>query len=187
MLQINIRQIFMILIQIILTGIISVGLYIMVIEAYSLGNHIKEAKDNIDFLLNMQLYENLTYYKKFLYFVNELEIHNLFAKSNSVISSIYLILFSAFFLYTLSIFLGQNINENFSNRLQFFALQTLMTFGTIGSMYSISLAMYKIQGTSMDIAKVIQTAFFDAIFTTLLGLTLYVIALFIGTFKVKEK
>ena len=63
---------------------------------------------------------------------------------------------------------------------------TLLTLGTIGTMLSIAIAMKgRSEGVS-NISELIQMAFFDAIYTTIIGLNLYIIAIGISIFYKKS-
>jgi len=169
--------------KLLLTGLVSTPLFLMVIEFYSITATASIAMDYNQVKIQAQLYSHWSIFAKAIYHFNQLEIHNLFQQSNSVIKSLYIAMYLIFFMHIYIIFIERNIAYKYSKKIIFFTKNALLTLGTIGTMYSIAWAMYSRTADTTNISDLIQVAFFDAIYTTIIGLSLFLLAIGINIFS----
>lgn len=171
------------LLKLFLAGFISAIFYLMTIEVYSIQTTVAGAIDYNQIKIQAQLYEHWSLFAKALYHFNQLEIHNLFKHSNSVIKSIYIVMYLIFLLHIYTILIEGDMDYKYSRKITLFTKDSLLTLGTIGTMYSMAMAMKGRNAETSNISDLIQVAFFDAIYTTIMGLTLFVIAIGISIFN----
>ncbi len=88
-----------------------------------------------------------------------------------------------FLLHIYTVLIEGDMDYKYSRKITLFTKDSLLTLGTIGTMYSMAMAMKGRNAETSNISDLIQVAFFDAIYTTIMGLTLFVIAIGISIFN----
>lgn len=181
-----IADIFKIFIKIVLAVFITTILYVSVIEIY-LINTATEVELSHDKIIKAQLqeqtYENYSLIEKAQYIYENLQIHTLFSDANIIIFGIYIAMYLFFLLHVLTIFLSKYIRVRYNKNIIYLTTNSLVTLGTIGTMLSIAIAMKGRAEEVSNISQLIQGAFFDSIYTTIIGLNLYILALGFSTFS----
>jgi len=169
--------------KLLLAGFVATVLFLMTIEFYSIKTVVTGEIDYHLVKIQAQLYDNWSLFAKALYHFNQLEIYNLFEQSNSVIKSLYIAMYVTFLVHIYTIFIEKYILYKYSKKIIFFTKNSLLTLGTIGTMYSIAWAMYGRTAETTNISELIQVAFFDAIYTTIIGLSLFLLVIGINIFS----
>lgn len=178
-------DIFKILLKILFAVFITAILYVGVIEMY-LINTITAIELSHDEIIKVQLqeltYQNYSLYEKADYIYGNLQIHTLFSDANIIIFSIYIAMYIFFLLHTLTIFLSKYISMRYAKNIMYLTKNSLVSLGTTGTMISIAIAMKGRAEEVSNISQLIQGAFFDSIYTTIIGLNLYILALGLSVF-----
>lgn len=184
-----IADIFKIVFKILSAVFITAILYVGVIEIY-LINTLTAIELNPAEIIKAQLqeltYQNYSLHEKADYIYENLQIHILFSDANIIIFGIYIAMYIFFLLHTLTIFLSRYISIKYAKNIMYLTKNSLVTSGTIGTMISIGIAMKGRAEEVSNISQLIQGAFFDSIYTTIIGLNLYILALGLSVFDKRD-
>jgi len=99
----------------------------------------------------------------------KLPIYKLFAQSDLVINTIYSLIYLMFATHMWFTIFGK-FDKKVVESVISFTTYSALTLGTIGTMYAIAVATHG--GGNGSMSEIVQKAFYDAIYTTLMGLSI---------------
>lgn len=172
----------------------SIVLFIALMEFFSLSqseNTIMaiQTPQNIESLAMKSLEDELGLIEQepLLSKLEVLAIYKVFNEGDLVINSIYAAIFSMLLIHIIVVLNHQSLQVHKVDAILTWTTYAAAGLGTLGTMYAIAFALHGAQSELSNLNDIVQKAFFDAIYTTILGLSVSVINQGISVFVASKE
>jgi len=164
---------------------LSAVLYVMIIELYMVPS--VEPLSQKDLLLQQYGLLEKGFIENIQMWINHLAISKLLSQEQGVILGIYIAIYIIFLFHTIVTLNSKYLLPKRVDYIQTFTVFAASTLGTIGTMYAVAVAL-SAKGTEMvSTNQIIKEAFFDAIYTTIVGLSVTLLCVFINIFNYRKE